>query len=88
MYGIVREATAQRKPTRSSPLTLLEVLKAYDFVLRSHCMAPEKDTFYYRLLLKLSHHGSWDWQDRLEDEIQVSHCAVTGLVMIDSATAG
>ena len=71
LYGIVREAAARRRPSPAAPLSLLEVLKSYDFVLRSHCMAPEKDTFYYRVLLKLSHSGAWDWLDRLDAMVQV-----------------
>ena len=42
----------------------------YDFVLRSHSVSPIDDTFYYRVLLKLSLRGGWDWLDRVEAEVR------------------
>ncbi len=33
-------------------------------------MSPIDDTFYYRVLLKLSLRGSWDWLARVESEVR------------------
>ncbi|KAK3249854.1 hypothetical protein CYMTET_40736 [Cymbomonas tetramitiformis] len=49
-------------------ITLLRLLKAYDIVLRKNNLIPAEDTFYYRLLLKLSLDPDPDWWAKLERE--------------------
>ena len=58
---------ARRGVSTSKPMTLLSVLRAYEKVLHSRGISADDDTYYYRLLLKLSledSHGSWF--DRLQ----------------------
>ena len=54
-------------------LGLLDVLRAYDTVLRRHGLSPSEDSLYYRCLLKLSqNHDEPDWWRRLDAEYQVN----------------
>jgi hypothetical protein len=53
-------------------LTLLEVLKAYDFVLRSHGLSPQDDTMFYRVLLKLNQlRGPWHLRLEAVEEVRI-----------------
>jgi hypothetical protein len=68
----VREACARRADTPTHPLTLLEVLKAYDFVLRSHGLSPQDDTMFYRVLLKLNQlRGPWHLRLEAVEEVRI-----------------
>ena len=42
-------------------MPLLHVLRAYEAALRRRGMSPDQDTYYYRLLLKLSFDSEPDW---------------------------
>ncbi|EFJ32630.1 hypothetical protein SELMODRAFT_407642 [Selaginella moellendorffii] len=48
---------------------LTDVLRAYDTVLQRHGLDPTEDTFYYRMLLKLSLRPEHDWWNKLNKEI-------------------
>ncbi len=49
-------------------MTLQTVLKAYEQVLPRHGVRVEEDTYYYRLLLKLSLDPHGDWWTKLRRE--------------------
>ncbi|EFJ16684.1 hypothetical protein SELMODRAFT_421817 [Selaginella moellendorffii] len=53
----------------SSEVRLTDVLRAYDTVLQRHGLDPTEDTFYYRMLLKLSLRPEHDWWNKLNKEI-------------------
>lgn len=64
----------------SGLVTLQTVLKAYEAVLPKYGISPDQDTFYYRLLLKLSLDGHPDWWQKLNREALVTgRCAGEGL---------
>lgn len=51
-------------------LTLLKLLQAYAAVLRKHSINASEDTYYYRLLLKLSLEPSPDWWGKFHRECE------------------
>ncbi len=53
-------------------VTLLKLLKAYEVVLRKHSIQAAEDTYYYRLLLKLSLDPSPDWWAKLARERELA----------------
>lgn len=52
----------------SGLMTLQVVLKAYEAVLPKYGVSPDHDTYYYRLLLKLSLDSHPDWWGKLNRE--------------------
>ena len=61
------------RSTRTSQPSLIEVLKAYDVVLRKEGVDPDSDTFFYRTVLRMSLDPSGNWWDKLENERRVRH---------------
>ena len=53
-------------------VTLLKLLKAYEVVLRKHSIQAAEDTYYYRLLLKLSLDPNPDWWAKLAHERELA----------------
>ena len=53
-----------------SQLTLLKLLQAYEAVLKKHNISASEDTYYYRLLLKLSLEPSPDWWGKFHRECE------------------
>lgn len=53
-----------------SQLTLLKLLQAYESVLKKHNISASEDTYYYRLLLKLSLEPSPDWWGKFHRECE------------------
>ena len=53
-----------------SQLTLLKLLQAYEAVLKKHNISASEDTYYYRLLLKLSLEPSPDWWGKFYRECE------------------
>ena len=51
-------------------VNLLRLLQAYEVVLRRHDVAPAEDTYFYRLLLKLSLDPDPDWWAKFNRECQ------------------
>ncbi|KAI5061045.1 hypothetical protein GOP47_0023550 [Adiantum capillus-veneris] len=71
-YVLLREILALAEnlmQPEGAEVRLMDVLKAYDMVLQKHAMDPAEDTFYYRMLLKLSLSSTKDWWKRLNQEI-------------------
>ncbi|MCO5609833.1 hypothetical protein L7F22_064065 [Adiantum nelumboides] len=71
-YALLREILALAEnltQPEGAEVRLMDVLKAYDMVLQKHAMDPAEDTFYYRMLLKLSLSSEKDWWKRLNQEI-------------------
>ena len=48
------------------------MLKAYEVVLRKHSIQAAEDTYYYRLLLKLSLDPNPDWWAKLAHERELA----------------
>ncbi|GLC68585.1 hypothetical protein PLESTF_000711300 [Pleodorina starrii] len=76
-YGVVAEiirdadaavAKAYKKGAGSGIVTLQSVLQSYEHVLPRHGVKPDEDTYYYRLLLKLSLDPEPDWWAKLNRE--------------------
>ncbi len=65
MKDILREAYARHHPADPAPVSLLDVLKAYEYVLRSYSRVPGENTMHYHLILKLSRDPRPDWWDKL-----------------------
>ncbi|GLI66402.1 hypothetical protein VaNZ11_010163, partial [Volvox africanus] len=61
-------AKAYKKGTGSGIVTLQCILKAYEHVLSRHGIKSEEDTYYYRLVLKLSLDPEPDWWAKLNRE--------------------
>lgn len=55
-------------PAGSGIVTLQSVLQAYEHVLPRHGVKADEDTYYYRLLLKLSLDPALDWWIKLNRE--------------------
>ena len=53
-------------------VTLLKLLQAYEAVLKKHNISPNEDTYYYRLLLKLSLEPSPDWWGKFYRECELN----------------
>jgi hypothetical protein len=76
LHSIIREAYARRNPATAETVSLLDVLKAYDFVMRVQGKVAGHDSVYYRLLVKLSKDESTqDWWERFGSFRKVS-CVV------------
>ncbi|PNH11223.1 ATP-dependent RNA helicase glh-2, partial [Tetrabaena socialis] len=61
-------AKAYKRGKGSAIVTLQAVLHAYEAVLPRHGVKPDADTYYYRLLLKLSLDPHLDWWAKLNRE--------------------
>ncbi|PNW78263.1 hypothetical protein CHLRE_09g404500v5 [Chlamydomonas reinhardtii] len=59
---------AHKKGLGSGIVTLQSVLQAYEHVLPRHGVKADEDTYYYRLLLKLSLDPALDWWIKLNRE--------------------
>ncbi len=57
-----------RRLVGSGVVTLQAILQAYQAVLPHHGVKPDEDTYYYRLLLKLSLDPNLDWWVKLGKE--------------------
>lgn len=57
-------------------VSLVDILKSYEAVLRKHGLDPAADTFYYRFLLQLSLNPSPTFWHKLESELKVRSCSV------------
>ncbi|KAG2450986.1 hypothetical protein HYH02_004258 [Chlamydomonas schloesseri] len=64
----VTVAKAHKKGLGSGIVTLQSVLQAYEHVLPRHGVKADEDTYYYRLLLKLSLDPALDWWIKLNRE--------------------
>ena len=53
-------------------VTLLKLLRAYEAVLKKHNISAHEDTYYYRLLLKLSLEPSPDWWGKFYRECELN----------------
>lgn len=56
---------------RGAAPSLIDVLKAYDAVLRREGVDADSDTFFYRTILRMSLDPSADWWTKLENERRV-----------------
>lgn len=72
MQDIIREAYARRNIAEGEQVELVDVLRAFEFVLRSHGRVPDQDSVHYHLLIKLSKLSIPDWRDKLAWYKQVS----------------
>ncbi|EFJ51807.1 hypothetical protein VOLCADRAFT_87353 [Volvox carteri f. nagariensis] len=70
-------ARAYRKGTGSGLVTLQSILQAYEHILPRHGIKPDEDTYYYRLILKLSLDPEPDWWVKLNRETGTTGGAVS-----------
>lgn len=52
-------------------ISLVDVLRSYEAVLRKHGVDPAADTFFYRFILQLSLNPSPTFWHKLDDELKV-----------------
>ena len=53
------------KGSQTNYLSLLDVLHAYDTLLKELSIPPEDDSFYYRFIIKISRYPDADWWGKL-----------------------
>ena len=55
-----------------TPITLLDVLRSYDYILKKNIIPATLDAFYYKFLISLSQEPGSDWWLKLQRAQQVS----------------
>lgn len=97
LRDIIEDATRAAGDSGGAPLTLLQVLRSYDSVLRTNDLVPSEDTFYYHTLLRLSLNQEDNWFTRLDREIEenrknfatsVDEVPVTSVPHVSEASPG